>query len=403
MNRFVPRTLLAAILVAALAVGVWSGSGSTEAQSYCQRLVTRVIDGHWATVSIPCDGLSAWDLFNQDTTVPGLFREWLVDAHGNRIAGDAPEPGVVEHMVGDDVVHRGVYVGDRVPTPVADANGVIRIVNSEIAISYQHDLSTGESHISTPQRPAISPDDEVVYTLGGNHRAVRGADGHCYRDQRISGRWQRSGSYGTDDEACRQATWNAYLRSQDSGAIDPGADTFPSGSPPVVGVSQTLVSNTGQAPGPTGAFHNDHAQAFTTGIHEAGYRVTKIGVNLQVGATPRTEWDVQLWSAHATSGQPGEVLSTLIKPSSISTGVVMFTVPRGGIDLDAETTYWVVVNNHASNSGWFTVNTNSDADDPDPSSGWSIANSSRYRNHGSAGGWSWFGASRMISITGVPK
>ena len=142
----------------------------------------------------------------------------------------------------------GVYVGDRVRTPWVDANDRLRYSVSEVAVSYGHNIATGAQYITTPQRPAVSADDQVVYTFGSNHRAVLGADGNYYREELLRGGWQRSGSYGDDEEALRKASLNAYLRSRGELAIDPALETFPSSSVPEVGVSQTLVSTTGQSP-----------------------------------------------------------------------------------------------------------------------------------------------------------
>ena len=161
--------------------------------------------------------------------------------------------------------------------------------------------------------------------------------------------------------------------------------------------SDTLVSNTGQGDGPTGNFNNDHAQAFTTGGHAHGYRVTSISVKLVVTGS-HTDWDAELWSS--SGSEPGESIGTLTKPGSISSGLNTFTASGAGIKLSANTTYWVVVNNHAAKGNWFIVNTASDDEDPSGASGWSISNDSRWRGATSTGGWATFGPSRIISVAG---
>ena len=80
------------------------------------------------------------------------------------------------------------------------------------------------------------PYDEAVgsetYVVPGDpdHRAVRGTDGQCYREELDGGRWHRSRSYGSGDAACRNAAWNAYYRSKGGNMVDPAggtSDTFP--------------------------------------------------------------------------------------------------------------------------------------------------------------------------------
>ena len=399
MKRFAIPALLAAVIVAALATAVWSGSGRADA---CSRLITRVVHGYWATMWISCEGVSPWDLFDQDTSGEARFGSWLYDVHGNLIPGDAVRPGVVEEYNSSGPRSLGVYVGDRVRTPWVDANDRLRWSVSEVAVSYGHNTATGAQYITTPQRPAVSTDDVVFYSVGSSHRAVRGADGNCYREERARGGWQRSGSYGDDDEACRRASINAYIRSQGETTIDPTVGTFPSGSLPAVGVSQTLVSNTGRSRDAAVNLARDYGQEFTTGIHKAGYRVTAIGFLIATLGNPgHNNWDLELWSSSGT--QPGELLATLTKPSSMVDGVNTFTVPDGGIDLDPETTYWVVLDMRAGSS-WFVRRTSQDIDDPGGSLGWSIADQGRYRDGiNNSGYWRSGTSAYFIQITGAPK
>ena len=119
----------------------------------------------------------------------------------------------------------------------------------------------------------------------------------------------------------------------------------------MAGDPQRLVSNTGRFGHKTSnAAGLDIAQAFRTGVHSAGYRV--VSITLQVTGVTGSDWDVQLWSDDGDSWNPGRKLATLDKPTSVSPfGQVTFTVPRSGIDLRANTRYWVVVNSNTEGQG----------------------------------------------------
>ena len=90
-----------------------------------------------------------------------------------------------------------------------------------------------------------TPYTAFTYAADASNRAVRGADGSCYREQRVSGGWERSDPYRTDPNnwmaACQQASWNAYYRSQRLFLIDPAGGTFPSGAPHVPGALQAVA------------------------------------------------------------------------------------------------------------------------------------------------------------------
>jgi len=100
---------------------------------------------------------------------------------------------------------------------------------------------------NNPAPPRDQPVALVTYKVPGDpdHRAVRGTDGQCYREERLpsdssrggwtAGGWYRSRSYGSGDADCRNAAWNAYYRSQPGhDMIDPAGGTvalFPAGEP----------------------------------------------------------------------------------------------------------------------------------------------------------------------------
>ena len=83
-----------------------------------------------------------------------------------------------------------------------------------------------------PVNQPVASTNGIVYTADDNNRAVRGDDGNCYREQRVSNQWKRSGSYGSFASSCRYASWNAYYRSQGQPLLNPFTGTYPAGNPP---------------------------------------------------------------------------------------------------------------------------------------------------------------------------
>ena len=142
----------------------------------------------------------------------------------------------------------------------------------------------------------------------------------------------------------------------------------------------TLVSNAGQtSSGGLGLDTHEGAQAFTTGDNSDGYTVTSVGLDMYFssGANPTFNFTVGIWM-NGNSNLPGSSLVTLTQPASLILGVNEFTT--SGIELAANTTYWVVVD---SNGGGNVVWESTAADSEDPTaSGWSIADESYNRPYG---------------------
>ena len=152
-------------------------------------------------------------------------------------------------------------------------------------------------------------------------------------------------------------------------------------APPFVPTAEaqtTLVSNVGQtSSGGLGLDTHEGAQAFTTGDNSDGYTVTSVGLDLSSGANPTFNFTVGIWM-NSNSNLPGSSLVTLTQPASLILGVNEFTT--SGIELAANTTYWVVVD---SNGGGNVVWESTAADSEDPTaSGWSIADESYNRPYG---------------------
>ena len=101
--------------------------------------------------------------------------------------------------------------------------------------------------------------------------------------------------------------------------------------------------------------------------------------------------------------------TTLTKPNPFGTGTAVrtFTAPGTGIDLNASTTYHVVVDVSGGSNFWDHLRTTtSDSEDTGGATGWSIANVSKFRARGStSGNWSndSNSGSGMIAIVGYAK
>ena len=146
-----------------------------------------------------------------------------------------------------------------------------------------------------------------------------------------------------------------------------------------------LVSNVGQTrSGSLGLDTHEGAQAFTTGDNSDGYTVTSIGLDMSSGANPTFNFTVGIWT-NSNSNLPGSSLVTLTQPASLILGVNEFTT--SGIELAANTTYWVVVD---SDGGGNVLWEGTAADSEDSTaSGWSIADESYDRPYG-GGTWGSF-------------
>ncbi len=173
-----------------------------------------------------------------------------------------------------------------------------------------------------------------------------------------------------------------------------------------------LVSNLGQSDGGNGGLGFDHAQAFTTGANADGYTLTS--VYFQFSRMNAERPNIFTTGTTATirsdnNGEPGTVIATLTAPSwpgRFSTDrVFTYTVPGGGIDLEAGATYWFMLDVHGMYGGnLFSVrNTESDAEDAIGESDWSIADGSLYRQRDNTGGWSTFGQSKKLRLNGYAK
>ena len=172
-----------------------------------------------------------------------------------------------------------------------------------------------------------------------------------------------------------------------------------------------LVSNVGQSVfSGTSLGISDQAQAFTTGDNSAGYTLTGVEVRFHAVGSASATYAVGIWSSDEevdgsadpdTLPEPQAKLADLTC-GALAVGNVACTAAGTGYDLDADTTYLLVVDSSSSAAN-FLSRTNSDNEDAGKASGWSIRNTSLTRGRSSSGGWTVATSSRMIRVNGTAK
>ena len=132
-----------------------------------------------------------------------------------------------------------------------------------------------------------------------------------------------------------------------------------------------LVSNTGQTQNSTSPFSVKRAQPFTTGPSPAGYTLTTVSFPV-TGNAPSTL--VVRIAPASRDGKPGSWVAQLTLTQNGST----VTGTSTGVDLDANTTYYVLLTGTNANDDNKYHRTNSDNEDANSLSGWSIGDTSLF-------------------------
>ena len=180
--------------------------------------------------SIQCSDYGYWYVEGDISGNPGAR---------SSIACDMAKPGWIFEWNRPGYI-KWVYRGDRVVTPYTNPGS--DVIRTRLA-----PIQGGNARPPVNQPLADGTHyDAFTYNADANNRAVRGADGQCYRERRVSGRWQRSTAYRTDPnnylEACHRASWNAHNRWRNLPLVYPASITlFPIGPGPVPPVFQSAV------------------------------------------------------------------------------------------------------------------------------------------------------------------
>jgi len=168
---------------------------------------------------------------------------------------------------------------------------------------------------------------------------------------------------------------------------------------PPVPTAGSLVSNTGITGG--AGTYLILAQSFETGDNAAGYAIANVQLPMGTAAGRTTVVTIR----EDDNGAPGGLVTTLANPASLASNALnTFTVPPGTtVELDAETTYWVSVNDVSQASisvtAYFTVVANGD---DTGASGWSIGDKILSRAETSST-WTETAASLMLAVNGAAK
>ena len=164
--------------------------------------------------------------------------------------------------------------------------------------------------------------------------------------------------------------------------------------------SVALIRNDGQENNVLTNLGDDRAQSFTTGSNIAGYKLTSVQIRFgTAGSVP--DHSVTIMDDDG-SGAPGTEVGTLSTHSSVTAGLNSFA---GDVDLDADTTYYVVVDMEVGKSTIKLTATTHDGEDAGGAAGWSIGNLMHWRNRNNSGGWKQHssGSSLMIVVNGYAK
>ena len=145
-----------------------------------------------------------------------------------------------------------------------------------------------------------------------------------------------------------------------------------------------LVSNTGQTSngttitGNNGGTQTKHAQKFTTGSNSTGYTLDEVSIPIGAYGTSAAP----IITINSGSGNnPGTVIYTLDNPGTFTSDTVNSFTATSGTTLDADTSYFVVMENTSTGGGgnqrYHVGTTLSNAEDSSGLSDWDIDNDGR--------------------------
>ena len=174
----------------------------------------------------------------------------------------------------------------------------------------------------------------------------------------------------------------------------------------LLAVFAALLALPAQAQGLTTFVSNTHisdlrtaglfiAQSFETGANPDGYTISNVQIMLHASSNPSALTSAKIREYNA-SDEPGDLVATLTNPGTlVSDSLNTFTAPAG-TTLDANTTYFIMLNEGISSSNKVIFAT-SFSDDQTGEPGWSIGDS-RLNRLSSTGDWTASGSSILIAI-----
>ena len=163
--------------------------------------------------------------------------------------------------------------------------------------------------------------------------------------------------------------------------------------------SVEFVSNAEQSADATSAVGIYRAQAFTTGGNSGGYTLTAVEIEATNTPTEAEGSSLGIYQSNANNKPSIGDLTPVgrLARESGPAGVARFATP--GYDLEANTTYFVVLLRRSSTGDASYDLTNADAEDSGAEAGWSIGNGSLWKNSWT-GEWSASDASLKMNLHG---
>ena len=162
--------------------------------------------------------------------------------------------------------------------------------------------------------------------------------------------------------------------------------------------SSKLVGNSRQTHGPSTAFFTgDYGQQFTTG--DDGYKLTSVAIRMSSTAASAPVYTVSIHedSGSGTSSQPAKRLALLEKPAGAlsAEGMYSFRAPAGGIDLRANTPYWVVIDVSTGTNESLVQLVSINDEDTGGMEGWGIGDGQLQRDNGET---EWETEPKLVSL-----
>ena len=169
-------------------------------------------------------------------------------------------------------------------------------------------------------------------------------------------------------------------------------------------LSDVFVKNFGQTTSDQVQFIQDAAQGFRTGGNATGYTLTSVHLLLSIASVSDDPvFTVGIWSE--SGGTPNQLLGSLTPNNATPTsGGNQFNASGTGMDLAANTTYFIVVDVSTDGNRVRWAGTNSNNEDTDRiTTGFVISNTSQRRNSDDSGVWTTLVTARKMRSDGVVK
>ena len=167
---------------------------------------------------------------------------------------------------------------------------------------------------------------------------------------------------------------------------------------PAHAAGEVLVSNTGKSNNLHTVANREIAQSFNTGGTSINFYLESIELDVMTAPGSGT-LEVKVRADGSGSNTPGDLLYTLINPSSVGTGIQEFTAPDDAT-LDPNTKYWLHLTYYGGGTKPGFRKTNSNGESSGTAPGWSIGNN-RINRSNSSGSWVTFPDALKIRVNGI--